>query len=204
MRFVRRDESSLSQNIEIEFKNMISRQEFDKLIIFFQLNEADFFIQENHYFDTFAFDLKENGSALRIRQKNNEYELTLKQPHEDGLLETNENMSILEAEQMFRGDRLKNKTIRTLISDMNIDPNNIHYFGSLTTKRAEIEYEQGLVVLDHSYYLNKEDFEIEYEVSNREVGQKVFAELLAKLEIPLRKTENKIKRFYKEKYKAQL
>ncbi len=194
----------MSQNIEIEFKNMITKPEFEKLINFFQLSEADFFSQENHYFDTTTFELKENGSALRIRQKNNEYELTLKQPHEDGLLETNENMSILEAEQMFRGDKLKNNKIRTLITEMKVDPDNIQFFGSLTTKRAEIEYEDGLIVLDHSCYLNKEDYEIEYEVSNREIGQKNFTALLTKLEIPLRKTDNKIKRFYKEKYKTQL
>ena len=183
---------------------MITKQEFEKLMDFFQINEADFFLQENHYFDTPAFKLKENGSALRIRKKNNEYELTLKQPHADGLLETNENMSILEAEQMFRGEKLNNKTIHSLITEMNIDPQKIQYFGSLTTKRAEIEYEQGLIVLDHSWYLNNEDFELEYEVRNKEAGQKVFIALLENLQIPLRKTENKIKRFYKEKYKAPL
>lgn len=193
----------MSQNIEIEFKNMLTKQEFENLINFFQINEEDFFLQENHYFDTANFDLKEKGSALRIRQKNNEYELTLKQPHKEGLLETNENMSILEAEQMFRGEKLSNETIRSCISKMNIDPNQIHYFGSLTTKRAEIEYKQGLVVLDHSWYLNKEDYELEYEVSNKEAGQKAFIALLDKLQIPQRKTDNKIKRFYKEKYKAQ-
>ncbi|MEH7347045.1 CYTH domain-containing protein, partial [Bacillus sp. JJ1532] len=58
-------------------------------------------------------------------------------------------------------------------------------------------------VLDHSYYLNKEDFEIEYEVSNREKGLEVFSELLLNLDIPIRKTDNKIMRFYKEKYNQQ-
>ncbi|MBU8877478.1 CYTH domain-containing protein [Bacillus sp. FJAT-29790] len=193
----------MAQNIEIEFKNIITKHEFIKLIDHFQLNDNDFFIQENHYFDTADFSLKENGCALRIRQKNDNYELTLKQPHQDGLLETNEALNAGSAEEMFQNGKLSNETIRTLIEKMHINPNAIQYFGSLTTKRAEIEYKQGLVVLDNSFYLNKEDFEIEYEVSNRKKGQSIFAALLLQLEIPIRETENKIKRFYNEKKNQQ-
>ncbi|MFO1445562.1 CYTH domain-containing protein [Bacillus sp. Bva_UNVM-123] len=194
----------MAQNIEIEFKNILTKEEFQKLIHFFQFTKDDFFTQENHYFDTAQFALKESGSALRIRKKNNEYELTLKQPHQEGLLETNEMLTIIEVEEMLNGGEITNHFIRTLINEMGIDPNEIEYFGTLLTKRAEIEYQAGLIVLDHSSYLNKEDYEIEYEVSNQEAGKSVFAELLSQLQIPFRKTENKIKRFYQEKYKAQL
>lgn len=194
----------MAQNIEIEFKNILTKEEFQKLIHFFQFTKDDFFTQENHYFDTAQFALKESGSALRIRKKNNEYELTLKQPHREGLLETNEMLTIIEVEEMLNGGEITNHFIRSLISEMGIDPNEIEYFGTLLTKRAEIEYQAGLIVLDHSSYLNKEDYEIEYEVSNQEAGKSVFAELLSQLQIPFRKTENKIKRFYQEKYKAQL
>ncbi|MDR4271954.1 CYTH domain-containing protein, partial [Bacillus pumilus] len=51
--------------------------------------------------------------------------------------------------------------------------------------------------------LNKEDFEIEFEVDDRKEGQMVFLNLLQQLNIPVRKTENKIKRFYNEKYRQQ-
>lgn len=190
----------MSQNIEIEFKNLLTKQEFERLVNHFKLSEMDFFTQENHYFDTSDFALKEQGSALRIRKKEGKYELTLKQPYQDALLETNETLEPYTAEIMFKTGKIMDETIKRLIKEMNINPDTIQYFGSLTTNRAEVEYEKGLVVLDNSFYLNIEDFELEYEVSNRIDGQKKFASLLAQLEIPVRKTENKIKRFYNVKY----
>ncbi|MBS4188894.1 CYTH domain-containing protein [Bacillus sp. FJAT-49705] len=193
----------MSQNLEIEFKNIITKQEFEKLKNYFQLKNDHFFTQENHYFDTKEFALKQRGCALRIRQKDNKYELTLKQPYQDGLLETNEWIDPLSVEKMFQTGEVINMPIRSLIKKMNIDLSQIQYFGSLTTNRAERVYEHGLIVLDHSYYLNKEDFEIEYEVSNRKKGQNTFFTLLKQLNIPIRETENKIKRFYNEKYNQQ-
>lgn len=193
----------MSQTIEIELKNILTNQEFLKLVNFFRFNESDFFSQENHYFDTKDFSLKKAGCALRIRKKENQYELTLKQPFSDGLLETNENVSEEMAKNMFDTGKVKVEAIRKLLVDMDIEPNLMQYFGSLTTKRAETEYKDGLIVLDHSFYLNKEDFEIEYEVSNRKKGMEIFSELLLQLEIPIRKTDNKIMRFYNEKYNQQ-
>lgn len=193
----------MSQSIEIELKNILTKQEFNKLIKFFQFNDENFFTQENHYFDTKDFALKKAGCALRIRRKNNRYELTLKQPYGDGLLETNEHLTDEMAENMFQTGKTMVESIRNLIEGMKIDPNLMQYFGSLTTNRAETAYKNGLIVLDHSYYLNKEDFEIEYEVSNREKGLEVFSELLLHLDIPIRKTDNKIMRFYNEKYNQQ-
>ncbi|WP_371932069.1 CYTH domain-containing protein [Mesobacillus subterraneus] len=54
--------------------------------------------------------------------------------------------------------------------------------------------------MDHSYYLNTEDYELEYEVTDETEGYKIFSELLDELKIPLRATDNKIKRFYTAKY----
>ncbi|KAB2337714.1 CYTH domain-containing protein [Cytobacillus depressus] len=194
---------SLTQNIEIELKNILTKQEFNQVKNYFQFHDSDFFKQENHYFDTNDFALKKAGSALRIRQKNNAYELTLKQPYKDGLLETNETIDENTAENMFKTGVIAVDSIRTLVEEMNIDPQLMQYFGSLTTFRAETTYKDGLIVLDHSHYLNKEDFELEYEVSNRQKGQEIFTSLLSKLNIPIRNTENKIKRFYNEKYKQK-
>ncbi|WNS77560.1 CYTH domain-containing protein [Bacillus sp. DTU_2020_1000418_1_SI_GHA_SEK_038] len=194
---------NLSQTIEIELKNILTKNEFNKLKNYLHFNDENFFTQENHYFDTKDFALKKAGCALRIRTKNNRFELTLKQPYRDGLLETNENITEEMAENMFHSGKIMVESIRLLIEEMNIDPNLIKYFGSLTTNRAETDYKDGLIVLDHSFYLNKEDFEIEYEVSNREKGMEVFSALLLHLEIPIRKTDNKIMRFYNEKYNQQ-
>ena len=76
---------------------------------------------------------------------------------------------------------------------------NLVYFGSLTTDRTEFPYRNGLLVLDCSSYLNTKDYEVEYEVSNREQGEPIFKSLLTELKIPTRKTNNKTQRFYDQK-----
>lgn len=190
----------MSQNLEIEFKNMLSKEEYQTLLEFFCIPEEKIFSQENHYFDTEAFALKSKGSALRIRQKGSEYEMTLKQPAPEGLLETNQRLSAAAATLAINSSVLPEGRIKEIILNMNISFSAIKYFGSLTTKRAETDYKGGLLVFDHSYYLNQEDFELEYEVVTYQYGQEVFKQLLQEHGIPERKTMNKIRRFYQQKY----
>jgi uncharacterized protein YjbK len=125
--------------------------------------------------------------------------MTLKQPASVGLLETNQIIGEEEATIAIRDGKLPNGIIQHLIEDYQISFPTIEYFGSLTTERVEIEYRQGLLVLDHSIYLGKEDYELEYEVKNYQAGEKIFIELLNQLKIPIRQTENKILRFYNRK-----
>lgn len=190
----------MSQNIEIEFKNMLSKEEYLMLIDFFKIQENDIFTQENHYFDTHDFSLKEYGAALRIRQKDGMYEMTLKQPCNEGLLETNQQLTKEEASLAFTNGELPYGMIKDLVLKMGISLSDFEYFGSLLTKRAEIEYKEGLLVLDYSCYLNKEDFELEYEVRNYQDGQTIFLQLLDQHQIPKRETVNKMGRFYLQKY----
>lgn len=190
----------MDQHIEIEFKNLLYLDEFETLKKFFKVTEADFATQENHYLDTPGFELKDQQSALRIRQKNGKYELTLKQPAENGLLETNQSITKEMAEAILNGAPLPGSEITTLIESMKINPSTLQHFGTLQTSRAEFQYKGGLLVLDHSSYLNAEDFEVEYEVTNKLEGQAIFLDLLGSLQIPVRKTENKIRRFYRAKF----
>ncbi len=193
----------MSRNVEIEFKNILRKDEFLAFMRFLNIRECDFTEQVNHYFDTPQFSLKSKGSALRVREKNGSFEITLKQPHPEGLLETNEQITESEAQEMLATGKILSEQIRHTIKQMDVDTDKLQYFGSLSTDRAEIEYLNGLAVLDHSRYLNQEDFEIEYEVENREEGEINFYKMLKELNIPVRKTENKIKRFYNEKYRQQ-
>lgn len=59
----------MAQEIEIEFKNLLTKNEFEKLTQAYQLDNEDFVLQENHYFDTKSFALKHKGAALRIRKR---------------------------------------------------------------------------------------------------------------------------------------
>lgn len=194
----------MSEQLEIEFKNLLTAAEFAKLQHYFSILDEEFKIQHNHYFDSEQFSLKDKGCALRIREKNGKYECTLKQPHPDGLLETNEDLPVPLAQQIIKQGHFQdslpvNSPIIAALNQLNIQLHSLTCFGSLKTSRAETVYKNGLLVLDNSFYLNKEDFELEYEVSNREEGEQHFHELLIALGIPLRHTDNKIKRFYQQK-----
>ncbi|MBT2756366.1 CYTH domain-containing protein [Mesobacillus foraminis] len=190
----------MSQEIEIEFKNLLTKEEFLQIQHFFDFKPENFHVQINHYFDTADFYLKDKGCALRIREKNGRFELTLKQPAPTGLLETSQTLSASEAKEVMETNLLPKGPVKGAVDQLSEDVEGFLYFGSLTTERAEKNYQGGLVVLDHSSYLNTEDYEIEFEVAEEKKGQEVFESLLQQLKIPIRKTDNKIMRFYKRKY----
>lgn len=190
----------MSEAIEIEFKNLLTKKEYELLLQELNINEKQIFTQENHYFDTAEFTLKELAMALRIREKKNHYEMTLKQPHNVGLLETTQILTTEEFKTAIQLGNLPNGIIVNRITDLGISFSSIKYFGSLVTKRVEKGYKNGLLVLDHSYYLNKQDYELEYEVENYQLGQQTFREFLEQHGIPQRQTDNKIRRFYQQKY----
>nr|WP_304213046.1 CYTH domain-containing protein [Fredinandcohnia onubensis] len=189
----------MSQELEIEFKNILEEDEYRQLLSVFSISEDKKVIQENFYFDTPKFSLKDVGAALRIRDKNGIYTLTLKQPVKRGLLETHQVLSKEEAEQMLNGGNIIEGEVVSILKGLSIETSDIRFFGSLKTKRAEVEYKNGLLVLDKSYYLNQIDFEVEYEVTDEVSGKEVFKELLQQYKIPIRKTDNKILRFYNRK-----
>src|SRR5699024_3925195 len=80
------------QELEIEYKVLLSEDKFKEL-----LNNLNFpsnpVTQINYYFETPDLKLKQINSALRIREKNSHYIVTLKEPHKKGILETHDKIS---------------------------------------------------------------------------------------------------------------
>lgn len=70
----------MTQQIEIEFKNNLTKTEYTNLLKNLNLSENDCYTQENHYYDTTDWKLKNKHSALRIRLFTSSAELTLKTP----------------------------------------------------------------------------------------------------------------------------
>lgn len=188
----------MTENIEIEFKNLLTETEFSHLIKIFKLDNHRFWSQTNYYFDTVDFLLKQSGYALRIREKHGKFEFTLKQPTEDGigLLETNQNLEASLAHTFIESGDIPDGPIADKLSFLSNKNQGITCFGNMKTERAEIEYMNGLLVFDKSFYFDVIDFEIEYEVQNFNSGQKLFHQLLESHTIPIRNTPNKIRRFY--------
>ncbi|WP_246938588.1 CYTH domain-containing protein [Bacillus pinisoli] len=189
----------MTQELEIEFKNLVTKEEFSYLLAEFSLDMHQFIIQQNHYFDTIDFSLKERKAALRIRYKNNSYTLTLKQTIEEGILETHQKLTDKEARSILEGFPLIKGEVYDIIKEDGINPEALKYLGMLETSRAEIQYEDGTLVFDHSRYLNQSDYEIEYEATHFQKGQQNFRKFLQTYNIPIRETENKIRRFFRAK-----
>ncbi len=189
----------MNQEIEIEFKNLLSEEEFNKLAAAFSLPYSRFISQTNHYFDTPAFSLKAIGTALRIRVKEGTHVLTLKEPHPEGLLETHQSLSEKDSKSILETAQLPEGPIKERLLEADIPLAELELLGSLTTSRAEAPYEQGEIMLDHSTYLQTGDYELEYEATDRESGEKAFHSLLKRYDIPLRPAPNKIQRFFNYK-----
>lgn len=186
----------MAQEIEIEFKNLLTEAEYRRLEDFFNIKDTKANPHTNHYFETENFDLKNKHAALRIREKDNYFQLTLKEPHQDGLLETHDTISAEEAAAWINNDIIPKPQVAVQLNQLGIDFTALRYGGTLTTERKEVNYKDTTVVLDYSTYNGKEDYELELEAYDKDEGEKVFNQLLEELEISRKQTPNKIQRFY--------
>ena len=185
----------MSENLEIEFKTLLSIEEFAHAVHYFQVKEQHFFTQTNYYFDSADFKLKKRHMGLRVRILSNNAEITLKIPDKVGLLEINDALSIEEAQQLVDSATLPDfGNVFNKLTNLGIDKNDLRLIGSLTTKRAEIKLPQGLLALDESWYNKQHDFELELEVSDATNGKKDFLSLLDTLTIKESPSPNKIQR----------
>ncbi|MDY0406168.1 CYTH domain-containing protein [Virgibacillus sp. 179-BFC.A HS] len=183
------------QEIEIECKNLLTQAEFERLLTALPFpTEAQ--VQTNYYFETADFQLKQHSSALRIREKNGHFRLTLKEPHGDGLVETHDELSEAETTNWLAGNPTSKQNTAERLSNMGIDINQLVYYGSLTTKRREFEQGGLLFVLDESNYGTKTDYELEIEAPDKASGQLAMQQILHDYHIAVKSTPNKIQRFF--------
>ncbi|WP_211088780.1 CYTH domain-containing protein [Listeria innocua] len=189
------------KELEIEFRNLLTKEEYDRLIEDFRIKEADFFEQTNFYLDTADFGLKERNSALRIRQLETQYQLTLKTPEARGLMETTQILAADQASAITDGANIPVGPVRDTLKEIGINHEDLQVFGSLKTIRAEKDYKKGLLVFDKNFYGSISDFDLEYEVSDYDKGKEIFDKLLKEYQITNHPAENKVARFYNHVYK---
>ena len=185
----------MSREVEIEFKSMLTKEEYDQLLKEYGGDTPSLWKQENFYADTQDFALKEQGSALRIRRLPNKNECTLKTPYGEHLLETTFLLSNDDADRMIKQNRLDlSQEILNELTKMAIDPSHLRFFADLSTIRFEKKEGNQLVVLDKSFYSGTVDYELEVEAVEAKEGRAFFEQLLKEHGIPYRKAKNKIKR----------
>ena len=162
-------------SLEIEFKCLISKDNYENLLNKLNISKDQIKSQKNYYFDTKNLDLRKKHIMCRIRQKGEQYKVTVKTKTKD-----NDN---LENHYYLTSDEAKHAIKKGLDGKYANYPDILYNIASLTTNRVWIEYKGGKLFLDESIYGSKIDYEIEYEVTDKENGEEIFNEFLKENEI---------------------
>lgn len=180
--------------MEFEAKNLLTEQEYQLLVAHFNYNKPK--TQINYYFETDDFLLRSKGAALRIRELNSQYVLTLKQPAQDGLLETHVKITEEIKNQWLTGQTVVIPQFKNQLDKLAVNPEKLKYWGNLRTDRIEIEQEDITIVLDKSFYNNTIDYELEIEANSMTRAKDKLNQLLITHQIDRKNTVNKIVRFF--------
>ena len=185
----------MSEELEIEFKNKLSEKEYYRLLDYYKADEDNFFVQENHYFDSDQWVLKEKQAGLRIRILKDTAELTLKTPFDNHLLETTDCLSLADSKKLLLENKIDSTgQVAKKLKELGVKPSDVHLIGSLVTKRFEKPISKGLIVLDQSFYGEQIDFELEFEVTEDQSGKIDFDALLKQHHLKRIPSQNKIVR----------
>ncbi|AQQ53904.1 CYTH domain-containing protein [Planococcus lenghuensis] len=187
----------MTKELEIEYKNMLTKDEYQRLLSHFNFTYQEAHVQVNHYFDTPDGQLRKQKCALRIRQTDKEIECTLKTPAPDGNYEITDELTEEQAAAMLNGEGFFAPEVTETLESLNIAPADLQPFGTLTTRRLEAPHEEGLLVFDHSEYGTEEDYELEYETEDAVKGKERFEQFLKEHHIPARPADKKIARLVK-------
>ncbi|MGX4685449.1 CYTH domain-containing protein [Vagococcus sp. JNUCC 83] len=190
----------MSKELEIEFKNMLTQEEFQLLVDKYFLNTPAF-SQTNCYFDTSKNELKEKSMGLRLRKRDGKNECTLKIPTADEhtYQEVTDNLTNHQMEQLIKNRQIfKDGDVGLTLQQLGISIENLHIIGALTTYRREKRINNTtLLVLDESHFGQTTDFELEMEVQHSDKGEMFFNDFLIKEGIKRRPASKKIARMIK-------
>lgn len=178
-------------HLEIEYKTLLNKQEYQSLLSLF--TDTPLVIQTNHYIDTPDQLIRSQKMALRVRTFKDAAELTLKVPETVGHFEYNQDLSPEETEAILQHQQFPDGEIKNLLISKEIPVEQLAVWGSLTTERFEKETAAGLVALDHSLYLDTEDYELEIEVETAEQEEN-FHQFIKEHGIVYKAAKNKIAR----------
>ena len=184
--------------IEKEFKNLLTKEQYEAIAGDYQSVFTKDITQTNSYYDYEGL-LQQHKMALRIRivEGKESGEITLKIPQSS--LEVLEYTEVLPVDILNAYNHDKQFTLPTSLQEAlenkGITLQTVNQTTLLTTHRLEGALsENEWLVLDESHYNGKVDFEMEMEVRSLELGEPIFLGILEKYKIERRQAESKIKR----------
>ena len=177
----------MSNAIEIEAKALVSKEQYSQLAKLFP--SAPRYLQTNYYIDTPDRTLAKAGIALRIREKAGSFELTLKTPLSQGLLEKSVPLTMNEFGALRDFNEFPKNDLRRFLTMLDFNVDDLKILASLTTDRIDVEYEGGLLSIDLNSYGGKVDFEVEFEYNNLGGAERILGEFLKqnKIDVPFSK-----------------
>ena len=185
----------MSKEIEIEFKTLLTKEEYVNLCTKFADKRGN--LQINYYFDTPRFTLKASEIGLRVR-KSDKYVMTLKRKKGYALQEINETISEEVFQQFLKDGIIPVEEIRNELEDVLKGQKVINYM-SLSTFRIGFPYKKGNIAIDKCKYVDTVDYELEYEATSYEGGKREFVEIVREFGIVYKKSKPKIRR---KRYKS--
>lgn len=175
-------EVTMEENLEIEFKILINEKIYQQIINDYP--NAKTYQQTNYYL--LHPKLSELKYSLRIREKDNQYELTLKQPQTNSNLETNLVID-QETKNKIMNHELINNDIFDILKPFQLNSTMFQTDYFLTTLRKEIKTSMGIVCIDYNQYNNHIDYELEYEVSDFQQGKQAFLDFIEQYHLSYKK-----------------
>ena len=172
--------------IEIEYKTLLSFEEYRRTRDVYSSYAP--ILQANTYFDTPTRSLFHHGISLRIRTIKDSHTLTIKFPHGEHVEEWSESVATCTVQE------LNHPLIYTHIAPFLSEE--INCLGTLLTSRIIIPYRKGILCLDENTYLNRVDYELEYELmEGYSEDNEGYQGILQQLEIEEKKAKGKFFRF---------
>lgn len=165
----------MSNAIEIEAKALIKKADYDKLKKLFK--DYPSYVQTNYYIDNKDNVMRKEGFALRVREKEDLYEMTLKTPLSEGLLEKNCSWSKEQFDAFMKHGKFPEGDIKRFLTMLDIDVDTLYVKTSLTTTRIDIPYKGGKLSIDENHYSGLTDYEVELEYNNMNDAKRLVKEL---------------------------
>lgn len=186
----------MAHEVEKEFKNLLTKEEYEFLLTKFNLEEVEPIQQTNIYYDTENNLLRSLKFGLRIRLYEEYGEQTLKSPlQENEKLETTDTLSLEDATHMSDiGTLKKDGHVAKMLIEAGVNLDDLKPIARLSTVRHIFPGKNGTYFLDESFYQDQKDYELEFETDDLEKGLIEFEKFLDEYKIKPRFAAQKIER----------
>lgn len=179
------------KEFEFEAKLLITEEDFKNLINKYDLKNR-YFTQVNYYFETEDNFFEKNNCALRIRNKEDEIQLTIKVSTEKNNVEYHTDITVDDFNQIMesRAIDLKNYSCPFDHSFSNLQVRIIQ------TDRYNIGFEDHFIEIDRTTFNETVDYEIEVESTSKDRAKEILSKFAENSGLHTTTSKPKIARYY--------